>query len=239
MEWKESDFLNNLENEIDAVNRDVEERVSIVRIPIDVLEEHESNFYIVSGIEAFAEELKTSGGELLNPIKVFKNNTIISGHRRYNAFKLLSMQGDSRFDTIPAIYVDNFETQEEELLYLMNENNQRVKTKEELAIEVQLKKELYVELKNSGDERYQDININKLLASEFGISESSVKRATGNARRTKVEKTNSVLALEKGIINKLATKAEITGNDKGYVKIRFESIENLNELLSQMNLLED
>lgn len=236
MGWQEDNFLEELSNDLDAANREVHERISVVRIPLEELKEHESNFYIINGIEALAEELSVMGGELSNPIKVFKNNTIISGHRRFNAFKLLA-ETDERFNTIPAIYVDNFETEEEELLYLMNENNQRVKTKEELAVEIQLKKELYVTLKENGDARYQNVNINKLLADEFGMSETSIKRATGNANTTKQEKSNSVLCMERNIQERLSTKAVITGNDKGYLKIRFESVDNLNDLLSQMNLL--
>lgn len=236
MGWQEGNFLEELSNDLDAANREVYEHISVVRIPIEELKEHESNFYIINGIEALAEELKVMGGELSNPIKVFKNNTIISGHRRFNAFKLLAETNES-FNTIPAIYVDNFETEEEELLYLMNENNQRVKTKEELTVEIQLKKELYVTLKENGDERYQNVNINKLLAEEFGMSETSIKRATGNAKATKQEKSNSVLSMERSIQERLSTKAVITGNDKGYLKIRFESVDNLNDLLSQMNLL--
>lgn len=236
MAWQEDNFLEELSNDLDAANREVHAHISVVRIPIEELKEHESNFYIINGVEALAEELKVMGGELSNPIKIFKNNTIISGHRRFNAFKLLA-ETDERFSTIPAIYVDNFETEEEELLYLMNENNQRVKTKEELAVEIQLKKELYVTLKENGDERYQNININKLLADEFGMSETSIKRATGNAKTSKQKKSNSVLCMERSIQERLSTKAVITGNDKGYLKIRFESVDNLNDLLSQMNLL--
>lgn len=238
MEWQEDNFLEELSNDLDAANREVHEHVSVVRIPLKELKEHESNFYTINGIEALAEEIKVMSGELSNPIKVFKNNTIISGHRRFNAFKLLA-ETDDKFSTIPAIYVDNFETEEEELLYLMNENNQRVKTKEELAVEIQMKKELYVTLKENGDERYQSVNINKLLAEEFGMSETSIKRATGNAKTTKQEKSNSVLSMERNIQERLSTKAVITGNEKGYLKIRFESVDNLNDLLEQMNLLTD
>lgn len=238
MGWKEDKFLEELSNDLDAANREVCEHISVVRIPLEELKEHESNFYNVSGIEALAEEISVMGGGLLNPIKVFKNNTIVSGHRRFNAFKLLA-ETDVRFNTIPAIYVDNFETEEEELLYLMNENNQRVKTKEELTVEIQMKKELYVTLKENGDERYQSVNINKLLAEEFGMSETSIKRATGNAKTTKQEKSNSVLSMERNIQERLSTKAVITGNEKGYLKIRFESVNNLNDLLEQMNLLTD
>lgn len=232
---EDNDFLDMLSNEIKAVNREVQERFSVVRIPLSELKEHPSNFYEITGVESLAEELKVLGGELSNPIKVFKDNTIISGHRRFNAFKLLA-ETDERFTSIPVIYVDYFDSEEEELLYLMNENNQRIKSKEDIAQEICLKKELYIKLKEEGHEKYKNININKLLADEFGMSQSSIKRATGNAK-VKVEKSNNVVAIERNIQEQLSTKAVITGNEKGYLKIKFDSPEKLNELLNQMNLL--
>lgn len=230
--------LSNLNNQINVANQDVNKRIVVNRISLDELHEHDDNFYDISGLEALVEELKTTEGELLNPIKVKKDNTIISGHRRYNAFKEIA-KTDNRYNTIPVIYIDDFKSEEEELLFLITENSQRIKSKEELAYEIQLKKKLYSKLKEQGDINYVNVNINKLLAEEFSMSESSIKRATGNASVSKPKLNSDVVFLENSLQQILKTKTVITGNEKGFLKIKFDSPEKLNELLIQMNLISD
>lgn len=228
--------MEELKNNIEVNNVEVAERIVVKRIELDKLKEHEYNFYDISNVDSLAEEIKIMKGDLLNPIKVKKDNTIISGHRRYNAFKQLA-EHDDRFKTIPVIYIDEFNTEEEELLYLMNENNQRIKSSEEINEEIMLKKELYVSLKNNGVESYQNVNINKLLADEFNKSVSSIKRAVSGNKPAKAVKSNAVLSVEKGMREILKTEVQLTGESKGYLKIKYESPENLNDILESLSIM--
>lgn len=179
--------LENTKNEINVQNKDVSKRVNVVNVKLEELKESNKNFYSIRGITELAEEIRING--LLNPIKVTKSNEVLSGHRRLAAYKLLS-ETDLLYKEIEAVYIDKFDTEEEQQLFLITENSSRVKTKEDIATEMSQKKELYTKLKEQGKEGYRKANITKLLASEYGVSEATVKRATTGSSKNKPKNPN-------------------------------------------------
>lgn len=179
--------LSGLKNDIGIANAEVTDRLIVKSIPIKELKESENNFYSISGIEELAEEIRVNG--LLNPIKASKDNVILSGHRRLAAYKLLSNDND-KYNFIDTIYIDDFDSEEQKQLFLITENSNRIKTKEDISTEMSQKKELYTKLKNQGDEKYRNANITKILSQEYGVSEATIKRSTLGTSQNKVKTPN-------------------------------------------------
>ncbi len=98
-------------------------------VNVDKLHPHPKNAEIygnedVSDLIAQIEAL----GKIVNPIKIKRDYTIISGHRRWQAAKKLGIQ------EIPFEYID-FDSEEDELSSLVIFNYQRQKTNEQKARE--------------------------------------------------------------------------------------------------------
>ncbi len=72
-------------------------------IPLEQLHEDERNFYAVSGIDDLAANIQSCG--LMDPLRVRKSEdgyTIVSGHRRFAALKLLAAE-DAKFEKAACI----------------------------------------------------------------------------------------------------------------------------------------
>lgn len=179
--------LENTKNEINVQNKEVSKRVNIVKVNVDELRESEDNFYSIRGISELAEEIKVNG--LLNPIKVTKEMEVLSGHRRLAAHKLLA-EVDEIYKEIQVEFLDEFDSLEEKKLFLITENSSRVKTKEDIASEMKIKKNLYTNLKEKNVGEYRNANITKLIAGEYGVSEATVKRATLGSSKNKKKSPN-------------------------------------------------
>lgn len=167
--------LKDLNNDIEQQNRTVNQRIVVNKVNLNELSSCEENFYSLDKLDELAEEIKVNG--LQNPIKVTKDNEIVSGHRRFNAYKLLS-ETDEAYNAIPTIFIDRFDSEEEKLIYLISENSSRIKSKHDVAEEMRLKKKLYHSMKKKGNPKYLNANINKLIADEYGVSEATVKRSS-------------------------------------------------------------
>lgn len=194
--------LDETRKKIDINNREVSRRVIVKKIPLSDIKVNEDNFYSINHIELLAEDIKLNG--LQNPIKLSNDNIILSGHRRYNALKLLNSKY-GEYEHVEVIYVDDFKNDDEKQLFLMRENLTRVKTKEDLETEYTITKAIYRKLKASGEPKYQNINVNKLVAEEFGVSESTIKRATRKSER-KPDSANEILLKKINSLNKYINK---------------------------------
>lgn len=72
-------------------------------LPLAELHEDERNFYTVDKVEELAANIQSCG--LMDPLRVRKSEdgyTIVSGHRRFAALKLLAAE-DSKFETVACI----------------------------------------------------------------------------------------------------------------------------------------
>lgn len=78
--------LKDLNNDIEQQNRTVNQRIVVNKVNLNELSSCEENFYSLDKLEELAEEIKVNG--LQNPIKVTKDNEIVSGHRRFNRYRL-------------------------------------------------------------------------------------------------------------------------------------------------------
>lgn len=176
--------LEETNKDINIQNKEVANRLNIIKVNISELYESKDNFYTINGIESLAEEIRIKS--LQNPIKITREFEVISGHRRLEAYKYLALTSD-KFNQIEAIVLDEFKSEEEKLLFLITENSSRVKTKEDRVCEMNQKKKLYTSLKNSGVEKYRNANITKILAVEYNVSEATIKRATTGSSKNKTK----------------------------------------------------
>lgn len=156
--------LTNIKENIELTNATTIDRV--VEVPIDTLIPSADNFYEISDIDVLVLSISEMGQ--IEPLIIKKNNTIISGHRRFEAMKKLG------FNTVKAI-VKSPESEEEEQLLLMEANRQRKKTPQEFQKEVALLKEILKKKKKS-DPEFQGTILEK-IAELLGKSLSTVKRA--------------------------------------------------------------
>lgn len=96
--------------------------IKIKQININLLKEHPHNFDIYQGSysdDDLVESIRTQG--LQNPLIVNKDFQILSGHRRFKALKELG------YKEIP-VQIKNFQSKDEELIFLITENIYRQKT---------------------------------------------------------------------------------------------------------------
>ncbi len=213
---------------------------NIKEIPLRNITPNEKNFYAIeeNDVRQLANNIEMVGQ--LEPLivkgaEVPGKYTLISGHRRYNALLLLEQKNESDVNINPGyakcIIVDIHSEEEEELL-IIEANNQRIKTKEEIDKEIILKKEKYTELKNKGIEKYKNCNIAKLISKEMGVSERKVYNSIKkdnielHPKENKNTYTNSINKLLKDI-DKIMSKYHIFNENQ---KLYF-ALENLQKEL--------
>lgn len=179
--------LDELSKNIDINNEEVIDR--IISVDISKLTENEQNdIYQINDLEKFEESIKINGQ--LEPITITKDYKIISGHRRYIALKNL---GEKQAKCI----IKTYDSKLEEELDLIEYNSQRRKSKEERNAEIRRKKEIYTDLKKQGIEKYQYININKLLAEEFNVGETTIKNTIKPKGNAEITNKKDITELEK------------------------------------------
>lgn len=155
----------------------------VVEIKLNQLKANSSNFYDeLYQIEELANSIETSGQ--IEPIIVNKDYTIISGHRRFNALKILNAE-------TALCIIRDFKDKVDENIMLISANKQRKKSKEEIIKEVELLNTFY-KLKKETDPNFKG-NINKIIAEDLGVSEATVKRA----KKEEKEKKEAMESLEK------------------------------------------
>lgn len=156
----------------------------LVDIELELINNNKlNNIYNIDNIEELAENILVNGQ--IDPIIVYLNAgeyTILSGHRRFEALKTI----DKEF--AKCILVAKPETIEEEKILLVEANSQRIKTKDELKNEIVYKKESYTKLKSEKNPKYVNANINKLIATETGVSLATVKRTIAENKITSTKK---------------------------------------------------
>lgn len=117
----------------------------IIMVNISELKPHPENEKIYGtddDVQSLQKSILENG--LRNHIKINENNIIISGHRRWQAFKNLVAEGHKEFNEIPC-QVLHFENEEDELECLVIENDtssQRHKTIEQETRELMVYKEI-------------------------------------------------------------------------------------------------
>lgn len=125
----------------------------IEQIPLSKLHEDERNFYALTGIEDLAANIQLCG--LMDPLRVRKTEdgyTIVSGHRRFAALRLLAAE-DDRYSTVACI-IDASDTptalQELRLIYA-NSDTRRMSSAD-IGKQAERVEALLYELKEQGME---------------------------------------------------------------------------------------
>ena len=145
-----------------------------MKVKVDILEHHPKNseIYDLSNIEELVESINEVG--LLQSIIVNEKYQILSGHRRFEAIKIL---GWKEID-VEVKEIDESETD----FYLVQFNKQRVKSTKELLNEYEVvekhiqkqqgkRSDLTFVLKNKSD---KPINRRNTIAEELGIGSSTL-----------------------------------------------------------------
>ncbi len=227
--------LENLKKTIKEANQDVVHRKVIVEVDVKDLKPHPDNFYSMQNIEELAEQIKVDGQ--LYPIEVSKESGyIISGHRRYEALKLLNKEMELK----ALVHYIKFDTLDAEKLHLIRANAYRTKTKEERQQEVSKLKDYYEKLKLTSDE-YRNINISKLISEELGVSQRTIKRDVSEIKepknkKTKETKSTEILNLESHLRETLQTDVKLSGNANGNISIKYYSLDDLQRILDVLNI---
>lgn len=126
----------------------------IVKLPMELLDEDTANFYSVDGVEELAANIQLCG--LMDPLRVrpsFDGHyTIVSGHRRFAALKLLAAE-DPRYEAVPCIVDagDMSPAMNELRLIFANADTRRM-TPADIGRQAQRIQELLYELKEQGVE---------------------------------------------------------------------------------------
>lgn len=110
----------------------------IIKINILKLKPHPRNeeiYGVNEDITELKEKIRKNG--LVTTLTVTDDNVILSGNRRWKSCKQLVEEGDNRFCTVDC-EVRNFDSEEDELEYLVISNDTREKTIEQKAREAQI-----------------------------------------------------------------------------------------------------
>lgn len=209
----------------------------IVEVDIKKLQVNKNNFYDEDyEIESLAEQIKINGQ--LEPILITEDYTILSGHRRYKAMKLLTM------DKVLCRIVKNTTalSEEDELLTIIQANSYRTKTAEEVKEEVRLLKEIYQRKVDLGE--ITKSQVSKLISEASGKSQRQVQRIVKelvsptkekNNGKKQTEKLPEIINMENHLREKFDTQVKIKGNTRGKVTISYESLSHLQDIIDLMN----
>lgn len=216
-------------------NSSYEVKNKVVLVPIESITENDSNFYTTDDIDKLAEAIELSG--LRHPISITSDKKIISGHRRFLAFKALNKT------EIPCI-IEEFENEMLEEIALITANSQRKKSSEDVKKEIDRLTELYKELQKSG--RKFSGGIRKQVAEDLGLSLRTVDRKRAEIKEVPVkspeqielEKTNKITEsniqsyvdeLDTNANYKVGYKENMSG--KGQIVISFDNEVSKNMIL--------
>ena len=144
------DFAKTLQNVPDSGTTGPER---IEYIPLSELHEDERNFYALTGIEELAANIQSCG--LMDPLRVRKSEdgyTIVSGHRRAAALRLLAAE-DSKFETVACIIeTGDIPEQLQELRLIFANSATREMSSADKAKQAERVEALLYELKEQGME---------------------------------------------------------------------------------------
>lgn len=177
MEFDILDMLNNKSLELtDRTNNNFENSFYITPIDIELIDENEKNFYDTSDIEELKQSIKAVG--LQQNIVVSGNEDygykIISGHRRYKAFKELVENKEINLHQIPCRVVSVTKL-EEELILILSNSNTRVLSPYEKMEQVKRLKEIATEIKKSNNNFIKG-SVRDYISNMLDMSKSEVGR---------------------------------------------------------------
>lgn len=152
----------------------------ITMIPITELRPNGGNFYDTSNFEDLADSIELNG--LLEPLCVFRRGqgtghyVIFSGHRRYNALRLLyEKSGFAKWTEVPCIvYPDPHDANREMVMLIHANSTGRVLSNWEKAQQARRLKEALVAMREGGAELPG--RIRDLVAEEMQMSASKLAR---------------------------------------------------------------
>ena len=144
-------------------------QTTILAVPINDLIPHPRNagIYGAEDVRALAARIEQS--KWVKPLVATSDNRIISGHRRWQAAKLLSL------DTVPIEY-RSFESEEDELEALLLENENRDKSIEQRVREAQAWEEIESERARKRQSTLNNIETASLVPNFAQASESGKTR---------------------------------------------------------------
>ena len=147
----------------------------IQHIPLTDITPNGRNFYSIDNIEELADTVKMVG--LIDPIRVLaaenNNYLLISGHRRYEAYKLLA-QEDDRYQRIPALVFSNLDDLDGRFaLIVANSTTRQMTYADKLKQEKELR-EVLLAMKAAG--RAIPHNLSQYIADQIGVSRNEVSR---------------------------------------------------------------
>lgn len=170
--------------EMDAVSNSDTPRITM--IPINELRPNVGNFYDTSNFEDLADSIELNG--LLEPLCVFRRGqgtgsyVIFSGHRRFNALRLLyGRSGFAKWTEVPCIvYPDPNDANRETVMLIHANSTGRVLSNWEKAEQALRLKKALVAMREGGAELPG--RIRDLVAEEMQMSASKLARleAIGN-----------------------------------------------------------
>ncbi len=144
------DFAKTLQNVPDSGTTGPER---IEYIPLSELHEDERNFYALTGIEELAANIQLCG--LMDPLRVRKSEvgyTIVSGHRRFAALRLLAAE-DGKFGTAACIIeMGGIPTALQELRLIYANSDTRKMSSADIGKQAERVEALLYELKEQGME---------------------------------------------------------------------------------------
>lgn len=166
-----------------AATKEAARKTPFTLISFNSIEANENNFYSIEDIESLKYSIKTTG--LQEPLIVLPQNNagkyiLISGERRWTAIKQLVEEGDERFGEIYCKILNPEDLQiplsyDDKIKYLIvTANSHRNNTNEDILNEMKTLREIYLKLKENGEE--VSSNLRPFVAEALGMSETQVQR---------------------------------------------------------------
>lgn len=217
-----------------------------ITVHVDEIRANPNNKYPMDDVEELADQILQMG-EQITPGEAYmaddddgKRFTLTSGERRYRAISLLYKQKlhDGMMDLI---IVDKPKDIWSECRRIRAANIHRADNPETQAMEIKQLLDEYDYL-TSIDQKPKGLK-RDWIAQELGVSGRTVDR---RLKRINAEKKENVKTskkediflkdVENHIQDRLQTKIKVTPNE---IKIKFCSVEDLNRILEQLNLLQE
>jgi ParB-like chromosome segregation protein Spo0J len=194
--------IEQIKNGIENVSLEVVNKV--VTIELNKIIENEDNFYDTSNVSDLVESIKTQGQ--LMPLIITEDKLLLSGHRRLKALRILG------FDSVSCIILSDL-TAWEKISVLIESNNQRIKSKEEINKEIIKRKDILIKLKESNPEKFKNININKQIALDLGVSESKIAKTIKKTKEQNLLTTDEIAKTISKTPKSKKNKQETSMND--------------------------
>ena len=138
----------------DVPNSGTSATETIMSIPLGDIHEDERNFYALTGVEELAENIQFCG--LMDPLRVRKDSegyTVVSGHRRLAALRLLAADEPSEYAAAPCIVEsDDIPPALQELRLIYANSDTRRMSSADIGKQAERVEALLYELKEQGME---------------------------------------------------------------------------------------